>query len=100
MKQHTPAPWIIDGDLILGPSGDSPNYCTENDAGETTWYSVVCAQESGDSEQWRADARLIATVPELVEFLRCLVPNADGTMTLGTADVEKLNRLLAAGGDS
>lgn len=56
--KHTPGPWMIDGDQILGPGDD---YLIETDEGDQ-WFTQVC-QGSGN---WEANARLIAAAPDLL----------------------------------
>jgi len=61
MSEHTPGPWIIDsddGDIIEVVSGD---------------YFIADVHRLEPKDEWRANARLIAAAPELLEALEELV---------------------------
>lgn len=68
---HTPGPWFIDGGLIEAPNGERAN-------GEPRRWLIgeICAGTGAASErlpsksQQKANARLIASAPELLEALR------------------------------
>ena len=53
-SKHTPGPWIVDTDYIIQAGGTS---------NENT-IAIV-----GDQEEWKANAHLIASAPDLLEAL-------------------------------
>jgi hypothetical protein len=66
---HTPRPWEIDGDLILGPVGSGDD-CTRVDGP----HAVICTGES--SSHWEYDAPLLKAAPNLLEALEAIVHSA------------------------
>ena len=56
--QHTPGPWL-----------DSGNDGKRNVIVESQWGSIAAAWDTGDAMQMRANARLIAAAPDLLEAL-------------------------------
>ena len=62
MSAHTPGPWGLDGNLIEGPDGER----------------VACITAySRRTPKQKANARLIAAAPELLEALRGLLNAPD-----------------------
>ena len=54
-SKHTPGPWIVDTDHIIQDGGTS----------DENTIAIV-----GDQEEWKANARLIAAAPDLLEALK------------------------------
>lgn len=63
MSAHTPGPWLHgkSSDDIITPNG----------------VGIASPCENYDEDQWQADARLIATAPELLAALRDVLPLAE-----------------------
>ena len=65
MNQHTPGPWINDGDTVSANVG-------EDNSG--TYIAPICIlDQEWKPEMIAANARLIAAAPELLEALRAVV---------------------------
>lgn len=82
MKTHTPGPWHYSGDSLShrsfsiyspygGVGGRQTHICTTNDLP----HSVLIGR---DAEEAEANARLIASAPEILEALEELVLRCDG----------------------
>lgn len=59
MSKHTPGPWIAVGAWVEHPDDSIPDICTCD--------QVNIGQEGRSDEEMRANARLIAAAPELLE---------------------------------
>lgn len=81
-QQHTPGPWKRRKNVVSGPFGVTVVQCMDNG----TWGEKGC--HSITKIEAEANARLIATAPELLEALESIIASADA----GNAAI--LNRLL------
>ena len=69
---HTPAPWLIEWNAAQGGEG---HYITDsNDMGELSRIAAVLFHDDTDGET-RANARLIAAAPRLLEALQTTAAN-------------------------
>jgi hypothetical protein len=66
--KHTPGPWIVEYDKEGAWEVASPN------GSRTNGYLVVCSRKAHHlmADQMNANARLIATAPELLEALQTI----------------------------
>ena len=75
MKQkaaHTPAPWLIEWNAAQGGEG---HYIKDSqDTGELSRIAVVLFHDDADGET-RANARLLAAAPQLLEALQTTAAN-------------------------
>ena len=75
MKQkaaHTPAPWLIEWNVAQGGEG---HYITDSkDMAELSRIAAVLFHDDADGET-RANARLIAAAPQLLEALQTTAAN-------------------------
>lgn len=71
---HTPGPWQIEWNVAQGGEG---HYITDsNDMGELSRIAAVLFHDDADGET-RANARLIAAAPDLLEIARAIVAVCD-----------------------
>lgn len=74
-ESYTPGPWAIhgenaSGEILIGKLGE------ENSTGKIV--RVRWDRCGKDSNEWRANAKLIACAPEMLGFLQNLLPNLRG----------------------
>ena len=71
---HTPGPWLIEWNAAQGGEG---HYITDSkDMGELSRIAAVLFHDDADNET-RANARLIAAAPDLLEIARAIVAICD-----------------------
>ena len=71
---HTPAPWLIEWNTAQGGEG---HYITDSkDMAELSRIAAVLFHDDTDGET-RANARLIAAAPDLLEIARAIVAICD-----------------------
>ena len=82
--QHTPGPWDFDG---IGPSGEALFIVAPDQSGR--WNDIYIAEIAVTDEEGRiaptqaerdANARLIASAPEMLEALKTLISRAHDLM--------------------
>lgn len=76
MTEHTPGPWKIDGTYIVNPLGDTPK----------GHYSIAeCSFHNGARAECDANARLIASAPDLLAA--CLAVSEEATDANRNGDI-------------
>lgn len=80
--QHTPGPWIAVGAWVEHPDDSIPDICTcdPEDMG----------QEGRSDKEIRANARLIAAAPDLLEACKLIVSAFDALAPISAARNEPL----------
>lgn len=68
MSKHTPAPWQTDRNSVHTGSIAIIHHCLDND-----WVDVWSEKWPETEEEQEANARLIASAPDLLEALQGLV---------------------------
>ena len=70
---HTPAPWLIEWNAAQGGDG---HYITDSkDMGELSRIAAVLFHDDDADGETRANARLIAAAPQLLEALQTTAAN-------------------------
>jgi hypothetical protein len=73
---HTPGPWVLDGDDIIERTGFLGGvYVAHKDSGRVAEAFVNCRVTTDD--ECRANARLIAAAPDLLNALKTLASVAE-----------------------
>ena len=74
MSKHTPGPWEWYGpNLLCGGERQSENILNSADDGKRYGHHAALIEHHWDSDVAKANARLIAAAPELLEALRMFV---------------------------
>jgi len=85
MTSHTPGPWTLNGEIrrIGGTEHYCADICGTNDGG--FWRGSVAYIQTADHlkrgmriDEGKANARLIAAAPDMLEALRQMVVNSEG----------------------
>ena len=63
MTEHTPGPWIVDGDASVRVAGGHVVYAVAGNG------CLIATLDSANSSRQTANARLIAAAPDLLEAL-------------------------------
>lgn len=80
MSKHSPGPWVANK-RGLGPMGETPGYEIQTDAPGQKYSAVVVSP----ARIRRADARLIAAAPELLDALKALLKGINDAIDITTA---------------
>ena len=79
MSKHTPGPWEWYGpNLLCGGERQSENILNSADDGRPYGDHAALIEHHWDGDVAKANARLIAAAPELLEALKEIVDAADG----------------------
>lgn len=83
MSRHTPGPWGVNIDAAEVGQANPPHF-------------TVVQFSSHWTKQEQADARLIATAPEMLEILRLVVRSSQHDSTLITSAIADKMRAIVA----
>lgn len=99
MTDHTPGPWFVHDFSGLSDGEPSPYdiavSCTSPDH---LTVAVMGLGLTGKREEWRANALLIATAPDLLEALEAMMnlPEFDGTVEVSIQRQDAKHKARAA----